>query len=240
MFQKMSFKLRMVGVFLLIFCETSFPAGQMMHALLADRWIEAQGWEYFPEQRRAFIVGTLFPDIRYLGVLKREETHEKELTKQAIIAEKENPFEAGRKLHVWVDEIREQFVEEQEVYKMVPSPVYKQRASFLKIVEDALIWNELDVAFIVEALRVGDPGEEQFNVGTENLKKWHQILSHYIQTPPAHTLASLVTAKKGFFNISKDEIVEWNKLFSSFTSKPEIQEYVKNLLAYLDKKFQKE
>jgi len=191
-------------------------------------------------QKQAFIKGTLFPDIRYLGVLKREDTHEKNLTKQDICKQKENPFEAGRKLHGWVDELREKFAEEWKIYERLPKSVYTHRATFLKVLEDEIIWSKLDVSSIIEALRSIESEEEKFKVKVSALKQWHSLLSGYFKTPPAQTLSTLSQDEKGFFSIPKEEVAQWSKLIPEFKGNKEIRHYVSDLLIYFDEIFASE
>lgn len=228
-----------LGIFFMLIsiCGSAFAAGQGMHVLLAERWMEAQDWHYISNQKQAFIVGTLFPDIRYLGVLKREETHEQNLTRQDICEQKEKPFEAGRKLHVWVDELREKFAEEWKIYEKLPNSVYTHRATFLKLLEDEIIWNNLNIVPIIEALDNIEPEEEKFKVEVNVLKQWHSLLSRYIQIPPAQTLSNLSRADKGFFNIPKEEVALWSKLIPELKEDKEICRYVGELLTYLNEKF---
>lgn len=228
-----------LGIFFMLIsiCGSAFAAGQGMHALLAERWMKAQNWNYNSKQKQDLIAGTLFPDIRYLGALTREETHGPNVTKKDICEKKEEPFEAGRRLHVWVDELRENFAERWGIYEKLPKSVYKRRATFLKLLEDEIIWSDLNRLLIIRALDNFEPKEEKFKVEASILKQWQFLLLGYIQVPPAQTLYILSQAGKEFFNVPKEEVAQWSKLIPELKDKDEIRRYVHELLAYLNEKF---
>ncbi|MBS0186363.1 MAG: hypothetical protein JSS34_08635 [Proteobacteria bacterium] len=227
--------------FLHPFIASSFAAGQFMHVHLADLWLQIQKWEYTPDQRQAFILGTLFPDIRYLGDIKREETHEKSLSRKDIEVQKGNPFEAGRKLHVWINLIREQFVEKYGIYEKFPKALFSNRAHFLKFLEDEFIWAKIDQKFIRETLTHLEWVDQKFNIKPSMLQKWYvNILLPYLTRPPSQTFSSLVQKDADvFFNISKEEIMRWNRLLPSLKEDPTLRYYMAQLLEYMKKSFKK-
>lgn len=76
--------------------------GPVTHIVLADKLFD----RYFSgKDRRAFYVGTLFPDIRYLGVIGREQTH---LPVAGIAEVAENrAFRAGMLFHALTDKAKQ-------------------------------------------------------------------------------------------------------------------------------------
>lgn len=68
------------------------------------------------EGTEAFLVGTLFPDIRYITHFPREKTHFN-VNSLKEVGETSSPFDAGMKFHAWVDRVREEFVISSGIYK---------------------------------------------------------------------------------------------------------------------------
>jgi hypothetical protein len=58
---------------------------------------------------KEFIIGTSFPDIRYLKVIERAETHFENVTLNDIKKET-NSFKAGMLFHSFVDQKREEYM----------------------------------------------------------------------------------------------------------------------------------
>jgi hypothetical protein len=118
-------------------------AAPVTHVLLAEKWIEYKE-HYNKKEKRAFILGTLFPDIRYLGVVTRNKTHEFELT-ISDLEKKQSPFIKGKRLHAWVDETREALVVKWNIYSKLKSiKDQKYKATFLKLLEDEILYTQRD------------------------------------------------------------------------------------------------
>lgn len=114
-------------------------ANQITHIVLAEK-LSDRLFSIF--DREAFLIGTVFPDIRYLKVIERDKTHFKGLSFQDILDEK-NSFIAGMKYHSLVDEVREKYMIENGVYTFIPPSKYITQA--LKIFEDEVLYqNVLD------------------------------------------------------------------------------------------------
>lgn len=69
--------------FLFISLEAAAPN---THVYFAQQWIDIH--QMPEEDQNAFIIGTLFPDIRYLGTISRDKTHEKGVTPEKILVRK--------------------------------------------------------------------------------------------------------------------------------------------------------
>ncbi len=138
------------------------------------------------EDKQAFLVGTSFPDIRYLGVIKREQTHKHDVTWQDIQNESDS-FKAGMLLHSLVDRIREEYMMEHNVYNLVPKfPFFSQS---LKLYEDMLIYNSMDEwqlisSYFNEILS----SERAFGIKEQDIKRWHQILQTFFVKRPTPQL----------------------------------------------------
>ena len=73
--------------------------------------------------KRLFLQGTLFPDIRYLGMLEREDTHLP--LENLSMLEKDPPFAAGMKFHNFLDHHRQQWLAREDVYAAIGPTPYK-------------------------------------------------------------------------------------------------------------------
>lgn len=158
-------------------------AAPITHIVLASKVFD----KYFANKDpKKFYVGTSFPDIRYLGVIDRKETHFYNLSINDVI--KDDSFNAGLKFHSLVDEVREHYMVENKVYDMfdVPNNDPWIRHSSLKVLEDHLLyekvinWNNY-VSYFNKILE----GELLFGVSVDMLEKWHLIIKEYIRNKKA-------------------------------------------------------
>lgn len=129
-----------------------------------------------------FIVGTSFPDIRYLGVIKRSETHEKNITWNDVI-NAPNSFEQGRLLHSLLDESREEFIEQHHLYDLIPDSQF--RTQILKFYEDIILYGMIDNWSEIAHCFDNIPLEElDYGIENKNLKRWHNLLKDYVSKQP--------------------------------------------------------
>ena len=136
-----------------------------------------------PEKnKQEFIIGTSFPDIRYLGVIEREKTHNNQATWKTIQQESSS-FKAGMDFHALVDRMREDYMIEHNVYDKVSK---SQRASqILKIFEDTLLYEKIDnwneIACYFDTIH---EEELRFDIKEYDIKRWHKILQDYLRKKP--------------------------------------------------------
>src|SRR5438045_2048548 len=86
-----------------------------------------------------YVCGTSFPDIRYLGVIARDQTHTKNATWDDVI-NAPTSFEKGRVVHSLLDEARWEFVKRHHLsdHILVPTWLYD---TVLKFYEDMLLYD---------------------------------------------------------------------------------------------------
>ncbi|MBI5139935.1 MAG: zinc dependent phospholipase C family protein [Candidatus Vogelbacteria bacterium] len=153
-------------------------ANQITHIVLSERVAD----ELFPRfNRKDFLIGTVFPDIRYLGVIPREKTHFVGLSLADVLAET-NSFMAGMKYHSLVDTVREAYVVRNDIYNKIPASKFNTQA--LKTFEDEILYEKVSgwdkaAGYFNSVL----PEEREFGIKEENLKKWHKILQDYFVPP---------------------------------------------------------
>lgn len=222
------------SIFLSIFCiSTLFSAGPIGHLYFTDKLFAV-----LPKERSVnknlFIVGTLYPDIRYLGVLERDNTHFSTMTLDDVMQD-ESPFNAGLKFHSWVDIERERFVENSGIYSVVKEYTSTHPETFLKFIEDELLFNE------VERPSFPTPMEEElkFGVSEKDVAKWHYILSIFTSFKPSTVLWTFEMSGKGFGSISVDEIKRWNQVFSKAVEDDRLKTFVEKLKKDLSDKVER-
>lgn len=132
---------------------------------------------------RNFFIGTLFPDIRYLGTIPKEKTHfEKDPNLSGLLTQTTS-FKAGLYTHLLIDVERERVVERLNFYQLFPKEPITQYA--MKFLEDEFTysryrnWKEIQI-YLNNAL----PEEFEFT-DQKTVRKWHSILNDYFAVPPS-------------------------------------------------------
>lgn len=169
-------------------------AGPVTHIVLA-----LQALALMPDKNpQEFIIGTSFPDIRYLGVISREQTH---FNNSPIsfdeVKREQDSFKAGMMFHVLVDQVREQEVIKQGLYGMIPRSTYA--GSVLKLNEDILLHKYLqDLPLICSYFDTVLDQERAFGVDQQYLRAWHRMIQQFLRNPSLEQAFSfmLKTAKK--------------------------------------------
>lgn len=138
------------------------------------------------------MVGTSFPDIRYLGVISREKTHFNSFCIQDVV-ETEDSFMAGLKFHLLVDRVREQFMKNNDAYSLFPKSPYQTQA--VKFFEDQQLWKKINHwSKIIDYFNHISEGELQYGLEIDDIVRWHKTLQSYLaQSPVEATIAQFVT-----------------------------------------------
>lgn len=132
--------------------------------------------------KKEFIIGTSFPDIRYLGVIERNKTHKLNATLNDVL-QAASAFKAGILFHSLVDRLRQTFMAKEKIYEMLPpSPYITQCFKFyedMQLYEKISNWNEIAQYF--NSLL---PEQKKFNIEEKHLKQWHIYLKAYLLKKP--------------------------------------------------------
>ena len=190
-------------------------AAPITHIVLADKVFN----KYFSDKDKAdFYRGTVFPDIRYLGGIRRSETHFENIT--LFDVKKENSFFAGFKLHSLVDKIRERFIYKQNIYSSLPASRYILEA--VKLIEDRLLYSKVkDWKSIKDHLNDFSKEEFSFKVNRNEVKKWHSLLGIYFdKEPQVENAIEFLSKLKGF----KDSLEEMKFLMDKLDNNLKITE----------------
>ncbi|MFC1842900.1 hypothetical protein ACFLYU_04545 [Candidatus Dependentiae bacterium] len=134
--------------------------------------------KHFPDKDvKEFIIGTSFPDIRYLGSIEREKTHYKNITLD-MIKKAKSSFEAGMLFHSLVDETRKKYMLQNRVYEIIPNT--KNSIRCLKFFEDILVYDQIQnwdqIADYFDTILFE---ETLFGIPEHDIKKWHQLIQLY-------------------------------------------------------------
>lgn len=211
-------------------------AGPLTHVYLAERWIELNE-EYTDEEHRACLLGTLFPDIRYLGVISRDATHEKAITTEAIAAT-DDPFLKGMRIHAFVDEVREQFAEQWGAFKLLDDAPQQHRTTLLKVVEDEILHSRSHWGYVLAYLTTIVDGEVESGISEAAIAKWHRILSIYFGREPSLLIHQMALLGLGYFNVPADVVKAWSIGLPKLVVSDRSIEYVDALVDHFERKFQ--
>ncbi len=219
-------------VFFLLFTPlaASFP---IFHLYLAEKWLELNAISN-EEDQREFLLGTLFPDIRYLEECPRSKTHDSypslEKTKKA-----ESFFAAGTVFHAWVDEMREFYLHRNRVEEKLPLHARIRSGLFLKLLEDEILYTsgawKKKLEFLQEISR-----EEKQKSSLASLKKWHFFLTSYLSFPPSNVISLLHSLHLNFFHLSESAFFSLSEDLALFAKKKCWQKHVEDLLLELELK----
>lgn len=163
-------------------------ASQITHAALTKLvWPKLQA--LFKEA--PFLIGTIFPDIRYLKVISRERTHISNLKFSDVLTEP-NAFAAGLKFHSFVDETRERFMVGRGVYGLLPESRYITQA--MKLYEDEIYYPLVgEWARSADALDRVLLEQTALGVAESDVRRWHDLVrTYFVAGPSAASRAAFI------------------------------------------------
>ncbi|MBU2036835.1 hypothetical protein KJ866_01325 [Patescibacteria group bacterium] len=149
------------------------------HIVLADKVFD----KYFSDKdRKAFFVGTSFPDIRYYDNLDREKTHQDGLNIERI--GKESSFLAGMHFHAFVDEKWGDFYQWLEEHPFYIEP-HQVSVVALKFFEDERLYGRFkEWEQIAEFFDGVLDEEKKFEIAEKDILRWHGFLRQYFIKKP--------------------------------------------------------
>lgn len=212
-----------------------FSAGPVLHLWTAERFCEIN--EIRNEGiLKGIIVGTEFPDIRYITHAPRELTHPVILD-IGEISQSTTPFETGMKLHAWLDLVRENFIP-QEVYDAVAPHAEGFSATLLKFIEEEILADFYDGRQWSSYFDNVLPEELAF-ASVETVFKWHGIIQWTMAVRPSWLLWAQ-SYRGPAFGVSADALYNWSYLLPELRRKPIFQQYMQALLTHIEAELQKE
>lgn len=168
-------------------------AAPATHIVFAEAFLQTAP-ELSPD---TFIVGTSFPDIRYLGSIARETTHPQPQD-LAAIRQGASAFASGVEFHNYIDIARNTYWEQSELYQQLPQSPYLQQA--LKFYEDTVLYDKLlDWPRVASYFKPVLDEEQAYGVAHDEILQWHDMLARYVSQRP-----SLETAKSFMMELQLD------------------------------------
>lgn len=154
-------------------------AGAITHIVIAEKLHD----KYFSDKdKRLFFLGSVFPDIRYWGVIDRDKTHFYGLSFGTVLAESDS-FLAGMKFHSIVDEVREEFMKEKEMYSLFDNS--ELRGVAVKTYEDRLLYSKIkDWGVIYDMFDEISEDELDFGIDREVVLSYHNYMKAYFLKGP--------------------------------------------------------
>lgn len=153
-------------------------AGEIGHVVYAARVLT-----YLGDRVRdpLYWVGTLFPDIKHLGVVSRHRTHPAAVTLQTLVGKSD--FDTGMRVHSWIDATREQFLSRAHIKETLPWHPFVPHA--LKLLEDELLYDHFDDWNLIHRLlNQTYPPEAYYVQSRKFLLDWHTVVQRYVARRP--------------------------------------------------------
>lgn len=175
--------------------------GPVTHIVIAEKILA----KHAIESSNDFYIGSLFPDIRMLGIISRDHTHREDVSLENALSA-QSDFMKGFLLHSWIDESRESFVLKRNVYINLPEEYLTTVA--LKICEDAYLYDRYsDWPNVVKALNTIAADEMNYNVDNLDLLKWHHMNQELLTSHSLKTYVNFLRAA-GFSAEQVQRIIE--------------------------------
>ncbi|MGM0440183.1 MAG: hypothetical protein ACQEP8_03605 [Chlamydiota bacterium] len=217
-----------------------FPAASLTHLYCAERWLE----HHDVENREAFIAGTLYPDIRYLIKIPREQTHKRNINIKDIM-EAPTDFQKGVVLHWYVDE-------QGEIYDTAGGLSHLKALAlgcvaddrvmlFLKFLSDEIVMGNVDQSDVENYLSYLDPEEQDIftSVSHELLRCWHYQNYFMMSRPISEVLSNKLFVKMAIKASSPEVIDSWRENLPLLAQQEDVRKEVSKLLAFIERDFAK-
>jgi len=150
------------------------------HILIAEKIFDKH---FYHLDRRAFLIGTSFPDIRYPAHVDRDRTHPVLKTIREMQAQ--TPFTAGMSFHSFVDHLWNQTMRANHVQLFSELPHDRAMIHAMKVLQDRFLYEKSgnwdQISHLFQAILTE---ERAFGIGVEILQQWHAMLAHYLSKPP--------------------------------------------------------
>lgn len=210
-------------------------AAPVVHAYCAQLYFKTK--QYTPREQELFMIGTLFPDIRYLAHIPRTRTHRKQVTLQEIRATKD-PFEAGLLFHSYVDEQRERIAQREKVYDVLAFVPKGSKGHFLKAVEDELCYDRLDVPSVLRAMNSYARNERNYKISSLYIHLWHFIIRNYLKQSPGKLFKECARKKRSYATMKPAVVGRLSVLIENYAQDERIKKYVQTFLDEFEKLLQ--
>lgn len=200
-------------------------AGEIGHVVYAARLLTYLGETI---QDPSYWLGTLFPDIRHLGVVSRHRTHPADVTLKTLSGKTD--FLTGMRVHAWIDATREHFLRTAHIKEALPWHPFVPHA--LKLYEDSLMYSHFDDWNQVHRILNQVDSEELKFVSNETvIRKWHSLVQDYVAKPPSDDSRFALSLGLGLSENSAEEI---NNVVSMLAKNPKTTTLLESFWRHLE------
>jgi hypothetical protein len=214
--------------------KIGMAAGPMTHLYLGEKYCSYNIDSH--EKTEEFLVGTLYPDIRYVAHFPREKTHS-QVSSLDEVSKCPSVFQSGVKFHSWVDQVREEFVEKSGIYEFVIPYAKGKEATLLKFIEEEILANHYDGRTWSGSFDHIHEEELEF-ASEEQIRKWHSMIQYCMGYRISWlTWAASYLTSHGF-GVSSEVLYEWSYLLPKFANDPRFQTHVRDLLSFIEEKME--
>ncbi|MFO1258500.1 MAG: hypothetical protein U1E78_08860 [Gammaproteobacteria bacterium] len=220
----------LIFIVLNFFAVTSMACGPAMHAYLGQMWLDTHEVKD-KIARRDFIIGTLFPDIRYMGHVSRSQTHEKHVTLERIDKEN-NFFKKGMLFHAYVDEQHEKFTNKSKAYVNLPKDIKSSREIFIELISDEIIFDEAWIKPLARDINTVINDEKILGLTELDLYPWHMLLNAYFMDPPSENLKRLNYLGRDLKFLKAKTVETWSKKLPEMKENAYYQKYTGDLINF--------
>lgn len=223
----------LIGLILLTSSYLMKAAGPVTHVLLADMWLDTCGKHYTEDERRIFLVGTLYPDIRYLAELPRTATHLSKVNLKEI-AQEPDIFKAGSMFHSWVDNAREYYLKSRKgkVLSGLKGISSFLASNYLKWLEDEIYFPLHSWSDVIDDLKTVSKGEKQGGLAYKILEEWNKLLIEQLTYSPS-TFFERIGKKDGrLFELPAGTVKQWSTSLKKYAQDQFYKDYAQELLAF--------
>ncbi len=207
--------------------SASMPYG---HILFADLWHQATDSDSDYDE---VIIGTLYPDIRYIAGLDRDETHEIGISLEDVETA-ESSFEQGRLLHCWVDEVRDSFVEEEGLYDDLEGLPMAHRSTFIKLLEDEIYYDQWNWSEARRCILGMMPQELTAELEADKVSEWYQLVRLYLSQRPSKLMHRMASSGKSYRGITHDVFALWMVRLPKLAKDPKAREAAQRLREHME------
>mgnify|MGYP001052503995 CR=1 FL=1 len=150
------------------------------HILIAEKVYD----QYFSHlDRKDFLLGTSFPDIRYPAKLNRHQTHLPNRSFQEI--QSQNAFTAGMMFHSFVDKLWNVYIDKDRPSLLSAFPWNIPMLHTMKVLQDVFLYDRYkEWLKIAQYFSTILPEESHFGAGGQMIVRWHDVLAYYLSKPP--------------------------------------------------------
>jgi hypothetical protein len=179
-------------------------AAPITHIVLAEKVF---GVALSRFSKKDFLIGTSFPDIRYLKVIDRDSTHFKKVNVDFESLGVDESFIAGAKFHAMTDEIREEFMVSRDVFSLLPKSKYIPQS--LKLFEDEMLFEKIDSWAAIANGFESIPFEKiPFKLNQKDIERWYSLIREYVSERPKPETRKKFILEIGFPAEAADEMNE--------------------------------